>query len=77
MKSLKVVGLMGMLASGCGLHRPQGLQQPACASGDGRVRMRVGVYDSRAVALAYCGSERHEAKIAQLDQALRAGRRVF
>jgi len=36
---------------------------------------RVGVYDSRAVAVAYCGTERHEAEIRRLDEALAKAKR--
>jgi hypothetical protein len=33
---------------------------------------RIGIYDSRAVAAAYCGTPRHEAEIRRLDDALKA-----
>jgi hypothetical protein len=33
---------------------------------------RIGIFDSRAVAVAYCGTPRHEAEIRRLDDALKA-----
>jgi len=34
-------------------------------------KVRIGVYDSRAVAVAYCGTPLHEAEIKTLDEALK------
>ncbi len=36
---------------------------------------RIGIYDSRSVATAYCGTSRHEAQIQRLDEALKAAQR--
>ncbi len=75
MKSLSVLGLMTMLVmSGCVAHHSREVMYPASAPACSPARIRVGVYDSRAVALAYCGGQRHEAEIARLDQVLKAAR---
>jgi hypothetical protein len=67
---LAVLGLLGcgILAAG----QTKGLDSKSEKAGD---RPRIGIYDSRAVAVAYCGTERHEAEIRRLDEALAKAKR--
>ena len=65
-----ILGLLvcGVLAAGQNRDSNSPPQKPGDVA-------RVGVYDSRAVATAYCGTPRHEAEIRRLDEALAEAKR--
>jgi hypothetical protein len=59
----------------CGILIAGQTKPPDATSQNPGDKPRVGVYDSRAVAVAYCGTDRHEAEIRRLDEALAKAKR--
>ncbi len=59
----------------CGILIAGQTKRPDSTSENPGDKPRVGVYDSRAVAVAYCGTPRHEAEIRRLDEALATAKR--
>ena len=58
--------LVVMILAAAGCEAAGGRKPKKDTSG---ATMRIGVYDSRAIAVAYCGSDYHDADLAPLRQA--------
>ena len=72
LKWLLPAALLG--ASACTPHSSNASLSPTSSAADQGQKELIGVYDSRAVAIAYCDSERHKAEDLRLMQALEVAR---